>query len=87
MHRSLRKVGHRRSLRVLKLLLVDRPAVGCLLKLGNPLLKILLFSGKPINLFKRVLASEVFKSAQSLPQVFVFILKLEDLSILIVDKF
>ena len=42
MHRSLREVGHCRSLGVLELLLVNCPVVGCLLELGYSLLKCLL---------------------------------------------
>ena len=40
-----------------------------------------------LDLIERVFAGEVFKDHEALSQVFILILKLEDLCVLIVDKF
>ena len=39
-----------------------------------------------LDLIKRVLTGEVFEDHEPLSQVFVFVLQLEDLSVLIVNK-
>ena len=54
--------------------------------MGHSLLKGLFLANQSLHLLKGVLPGEVFQDYKSLPQIFILILKLENLSILVIDQ-
>ena len=62
------------------------PVVAGLLELSHPFFQSFLFSHQMLYLLQRVLAREVFQDHEALSQVLILVLKLEYLSVLVVDE-
>ena len=86
-HVTLAEVCHRRAFdNVIFLSMELCPIIACLLQLCDSLLESLLLSHKFLNFNHAILTSVVFKHHETLTQVFVFVLKLEDLRVLVINE-